>query len=343
MGGSLVKPKTPSIMPIVISAEVIDGKQMAATIIEEVRQEVQSLTRAPTLAIVQVGANPASSTYVRLKIKAAQNCGVITRLVKVQSEALTLQELLATVVELNKDESIDGILIQLPLPVGLGDDAERILTEAVDIEKDVDGLRASNMGQLALNGHEPLFCACTPLGCLEMLKRSGIQLRGKHAVVVGASNIVGIPMMLLLLKEGCTCTICHIDTVETQRHTRQADILISATGVAHLVRKHWVKAGAVVIDVGINFVADPSKKSGKRMVGDVCFDEVATVASFITPVPGGVGPMTISMLMRNTLQAAKSSQVQRGVQAVSPQAVSPQAVSPQAVSLPSISSNPARL
>jgi methylenetetrahydrofolate dehydrogenase (NADP+)/methenyltetrahydrofolate cyclohydrolase/formyltetrahydrofolate synthetase len=291
-------------MPSVAHAEVIDGKGMAAVIVDEVKVGVQGLPAAPTLAIVQVGANPASSTYVRLKMKAAQTCGIITRLVRVEEEAITLSELLGTVVALNSDESVDGILIQLPLPAFLGADAERILTEAVDTRKDVDGLRASNMGQLALNGHEPLFCACTPLGCLEMLKRTGVELRGKHAVVIGASNIVGVPMMLLLLKEGCTCTICHIDTVETHKHTSQADILISATGQAHLVQRHWVKKGAFVIDVGINFVPDATKKSGRRMVGDVVFDEVAEQASFITPVPGGVGPMTVAMLMRNTLDAA---------------------------------------
>merc|ERR1712224_616431 len=212
------------------------------------------------------------------------------------------EQLLQEVQRLNADESVHGIIVQLPLPSHI--DAAAV-TGAVAESKDVDGFTPANIGSVALNGYDPLFSPCTPKGCLHLLKSVGVPLRGKEAVVVGASNIVGIPMALLLLKEGCTTSICHIDTVDVASHTRKADIVVVAVGKAGLARGDWIKPGAIVIDVGINFVADSSKKAGKRMVGDVEFGEARSVAGYITPVPGGVGPMTVAMLMQNTLDAMK--------------------------------------
>ena len=288
-------------------AKLIDGKQLAAQVVGRVKAEIATLAGpAPKLVVVSVGNDPASASYIKNKEKCALECGIKAEVMKLPGDAKE-EDILGVVAGLNADPSVNGIIVQLPLPAHVN--ATRV-TNSVDDAKDVDGLKPNNIGCTALNGQSPNFVACTPLGCLEMLKALDIPLRGKEAVVVGASNIVGVPMMLLLLKEGCTVSVCHIDTADTAAHTRQADILVVAVGKAHLVKKDWVKEGAIVIDVGINMIADPTKKSGRRMVGDVDFEEVRKVAGHISPVPGGVGPMTVAMLMQNTLAGAKA---QRGL------------------------------
>jgi 5,10-methylene-tetrahydrofolate dehydrogenase/methenyl tetrahydrofolate cyclohydrolase len=284
----------------------IDGKGMAQEITAELKAEIEEMGGpAPRLVVVEVGDNPASGAYIRNKQRAAEHCGIDSSVIKLPNTA-TQEELLTTVSELNNDLTVNGIIVQLPLPSHI--DAT-VVTESVADAKDVDGLCCSNIGKVALRGQRPHLVACTPLGCLEILKRIGAPLRGKEAVVVGASNTVGIPMMLLLLQQGCTVTVCRSDTKDTASHTRNADILVVAVGVAHLVKEHWVKPGAIVIDVGINAIPDSTKKSGRRLVGDVDFEKVLPIASRITPVPGGVGPMTVAMLMKNTVQATRA---QRG-------------------------------
>lgn len=286
-------------------AQLIDGKALADGVIAELKAGVDALMgggrAAPHLVVVMVGSNPASASYIKRKEEAAASCGIQTQVLKLEAET-TQEALLAEVERLNADDSVHGIIVQLPLPAGID---EKLVTHAVASSKDVDGFGPVHIGNLALSGQTPLFCPCTPQGCLHMIRSTGISLRGKEAVVIGASNIVGLPMELLLLKEGCTVTVCHIDTLDVACHARRADVLVVAVGKAHLVPGDWIKPGAVVIDVGINFVDDPSKKSGKRMVGDVNFEEAKKVAGHISPVPGGVGPMTVAMLMRNTLTAAK--------------------------------------
>jgi 5,10-methylene-tetrahydrofolate dehydrogenase/methenyl tetrahydrofolate cyclohydrolase len=203
---------------------------------------------------------------------------------------------------LNADPEVSGILVQLPMPAHI--DEERVLS-LINIEKDVDGFSPLNIGRLAQKGREPLFVPCTPYGCIYLLERSGVQIEGANAVVLGRSNIVGMPAALLLIGRNATVTVCHSRTQDLPRVIRNADILIAAIGKAEFVRGDWVKPGAAVIDVGINSRPDATRKSGYRLVGDVKFDEVKEVAGFITPVPGGVGPMTIAMLMRNTARAAE--------------------------------------
>jgi 5,10-methylene-tetrahydrofolate dehydrogenase/methenyl tetrahydrofolate cyclohydrolase len=203
---------------------------------------------------------------------------------------------------LNDDKAVNGILVQLPLPSHL--DEERVL-QLISIEKDVDGFSPINIGRLAQKGREPLFVPCTPYGCIYLLEKSGVKIEGANAVVLGRSNIVGMPAALLLIGKNATVTVCHSRTKDLPSVVRQADILIAAIGRTEMVRGEWIKPGAAVIDVGINSVPDATKKSGHRLVGDVCFEEAKEVAGYITPVPGGVGPMTIAMLMNNTLRAAE--------------------------------------
>jgi 5,10-methylene-tetrahydrofolate dehydrogenase/methenyl tetrahydrofolate cyclohydrolase len=215
---------------------------------------------------------------------------------------ISQQALLELMRELNADPDIHGILVQLPLPAFIDD--EEILA-AVSLDKDVDGFHPLNIGRLSMKRREPLFVPCTPKGCIELLDRTGVEIEGRHAVVLGRSNIVGLPVAMLLLHRNATLTICHSRTQNLPDVVRQADILIAAVGRAEMVRGDWIKPGAVVIDVGVNAVEDNSLEKGYRLVGDVAFNEVLQVASAITPVPGGVGPMTIAMLLRNTLDSAK--------------------------------------
>jgi methylenetetrahydrofolate dehydrogenase (NADP+)/methenyltetrahydrofolate cyclohydrolase len=221
---------------------------------------------------------------------------------------ISQDELLKVVRDLNANPDVHGILVQLPLPAHI--DEEEILA-AISIEKDVDGFHPLNIGRLSMKRREPLFVPCTPKGCIELLIRTGVPIEGKRAVVLGRSNIVGLPVAMLLLHRNATLTICHSRTKDLPGVVREADILIAAVGRAEMVRRDWVKPGVVVIDVGINSVDDPTNPKGYRLVGDVAFDEVKEVAAAITPVPGGVGPMTIAMLLRNTMDGAKRV-VERG-------------------------------
>lgn len=278
-------------------AEVVDGRGIAAAIRREVRGEVGALAtklgRPPGLAVILVGEDLASATYVRNKAKACEEVGIKSVQIN-RPTTVSREELLDLVHGLNKDEAIDGILVQLPLPAHIG---ERSILEAVDPAKDVDGFHPSNLGGL-LTGR-PLFVASTPLGIMEVLDRFRIEIEGKHAVVLGWSTIVGKPTAFLLLERRATVTVCQKWTRDLDRHTRQADILVVAAGKPGLVKGDMVKHGAVVIDVGINRVEG-------RLVGDVDFASVSSHASLITPVPGGVGPLTVAMLLKNTLVAYRA-------------------------------------
>jgi methylenetetrahydrofolate dehydrogenase (NADP+)/methenyltetrahydrofolate cyclohydrolase len=288
-----------------MTAQLIDGKAIAAQIYEEIQAEVAELKEAhgviPGLATVLVGENPASQSYVRSKQKTCTKCG-FNSIGEHLPEDASQEEVEGLVKRLNADSTIHGILVQLPLPRHL--DEEKILS-AVSLEKDVDGFHPLNIGRLSMKGRKPLFVPCTPAGCIELLVRSGVEIEGKEAVVLGRSNIVGLPVSMLLLHRNATITICHSRTQDLPAVCRRADILIAAVGRAEMVKADWVKPGAAVIDVGINRVDDPTKKRGYRLVGDVDFDEVKEVAGYLTPVPGGVGPMTIAMLMWNTLSSAR--------------------------------------
>jgi len=288
-----------------MTAMVIDGKAIAAELRKEVAKGVEQLvatgTMPPGLATVLVGENPASQTYVRMKRKACAEVGIESFGYELPVD--TSQEDVEKVVkELNADPKVHGILVQLPLPAGL--DEETVL-KAISIEKDVDGFHPLNIGRLAQKGREPLFVPCTPAGCIVLLKKAGAQLEGARAVVVGRSNIVGMPAALLLVKENATVTICHSRTRDLPSVCREADVLIAAIGRPEMIRGDWIKPGAYVIDVGVNRVDDPSRERGYRLVGDVAFEEAKEVAGAITPVPGGVGPMTIAGLLRNTLHSAQ--------------------------------------
>ncbi len=294
-----------------MTAKIIDGKAIAARIREEIKRKVdervaKGLPR-PGLATVLVGDNPASQTYVRMKQKACAEVGIESFGYHLPKDA-SQEEVEALVERLNADPKVHGILVQLPLPKHL--DEERILSK-ISIEKDVDGFHPINIGRLAQKGREPLFVPCTPAGVMVLLKEAGVNLEGANAVVLGRSNIVGMPMALLLVRANATVTICHSRTKDIPAHTRQADVVIAAVGRPHMVKADWIKPGAVVIDVGVNRVDDPTAKKGYRLVGDVDFDEVKEVAGAITPVPGGVGPMTIAMLLQNTLRAAELADQKR--------------------------------
>ncbi len=288
-----------------MTANIIDGASIAAQIQAEVTEAVTRLKAdhdlVPGLATVLVGDNPASQTYVRMKRRRCAEVGIQSVGVELPGDA-EQAEVERRVRELSADPTIHGILVQLPLPDHL--DTEGILS-AVALDKDVDGFHPINIGRLAMKGRDPLFAPATPAGIIELLDRLGIEIEGKEAVVLGRSNIVGLPVSMLLLKRNATLTICHSRTQELPTVVRRADILVAAVGRTEMVKRDWVKPGAVVIDVGINRVEDPSAKRGYRLVGDVAYDEVSEVAGWITPVPGGVGPMTIAMLLRNTVTAAK--------------------------------------
>ncbi len=277
----------------------IDGNVLAAKVRDRIAAEVSSLKArgvTPGLAVALVGEDAASQVYVRNKVAACAKVGMHSVMHKLPA-ATTEAELLALIDSLNRDATIHGILVQLPLPKHI---AEKKVLEAVAAHKDVDGFHAENVGALMIG--EPRFVSCTPAGCMEMLRDIGMtDLRGKHAVVVGRSNIVGKPMAMLLLHANATVTICHSGTKDLAAQCRQADILVAAVGRPRFIKADMVKPGAVVIDVGINRL--PESEGGK-LVGDVDFDAVNEVAGYLTPVPGGVGPMTITMLLQNTLVAA---------------------------------------
>jgi methylenetetrahydrofolate dehydrogenase (NADP+)/methenyltetrahydrofolate cyclohydrolase len=288
-----------------MTAQIIDGTAIAAKVRAQVAADVQSRANAgkplPGLATVLVGDNPASETYVRSKRKACAEVGIASYPFELPKTA-TQREVEELVRQLNADPRIHGILVQLPLPDGLNDEA---VLAGISLEKDVDGFHPINIGRLAMKGRRPLFTPCTPSGCMVLLEEAGATFKGAQAVVLGRSNIVGLPAAMLLLSRDATLTVCHSRSRDLPGICRTADILIAAVGRAEMVRGDWVKPGAFVIDVGINRIPDATRKSGSRLVGDVAFDEVKEVAGAITPVPGGVGPMTIAMLMRNTLRGAE--------------------------------------
>jgi 5,10-methylene-tetrahydrofolate dehydrogenase/methenyl tetrahydrofolate cyclohydrolase len=286
-------------------AKLIDGKQIAADIHGEVQAEVEELKaktgKVPGLATVLVGTRRDSQTYVKMKKKACKEVGIAS-FGRDLPEDISQEELLGIVRDLNANPGIHGILVQLPLPEHIIEDE---ILGAISLEKDVDGFHPINIGWLSMKRRQPLFVPCTPKGCIELLDRTGVKIEGKHAVVLGRSNIVGLPAAMLLLHRNATVTICHSYTQDLPSRVVEADILVAAVGRAEMVRGDWIKPGAVVIDVGMNSVDDPTSGKGYRLVGDVKFDEAVEVASAITPVPRGVGPMTIAMLLRNTLDSAK--------------------------------------
>jgi 5,10-methylene-tetrahydrofolate dehydrogenase/methenyl tetrahydrofolate cyclohydrolase len=291
-----------------VAARLMDGKETAAAVKAELAAEVCKIEARvgakPGLAVVIVGERKDSQTYVRSKRKACEDVGIASFGFELPEDCKQ-EDLIVLIEELNARSDIHGILVQLPLPDTIDDEA---VLDRVCLAKDVDGFHPLNIGRLCMTGRTPpLFVPCTPKGCVELLDRYNIPIEGKNAVVIGRSNIVGLPVSMLLLHRNATVTICHSRTKDTESKIREADIVVAACGIANYVKGEWLKEGAVVIDVGINAVDDPSKKRGYRLVGDVDFVSASRRASFITPVPGGVGPMTIAMLLANTVDAAKTA------------------------------------
>jgi len=291
-----------------MAAKIIDGKQIAAQMREELKQKVLTLKAkgiTPGLAVILVGDDPASKSYVAAKEKACVEIGIYSRDNRLPAST-SQAELLALIEKLNKDTKIHGILVQLPLPKQINEDTVLL---AIDPKKDVDGFHPVNVGRMVV-GHEA-YLSCTPHGVIQLLLRSGVKLDGAEVVVVGRSNIVGKPVANMLIQKSptgnATVTVCHTHTKNLAEHTRRADIIIAAIGRPNTITADMVKPGAVVIDVGVNRVDDAAKKNGFRLVGDVDFEAVKEKASLITPVPGGVGPMTITMLLYNTVQSAQKT------------------------------------
>jgi methylenetetrahydrofolate dehydrogenase (NADP+) / methenyltetrahydrofolate cyclohydrolase len=292
-----------------MAVNIINGTLVADHIRTEVRDDVHFLVskgqRPPKLMVVIVGSDPASQIYVRAKTSACTKVGIESETMRLP-DTISEKELREIIRRLNEDPGVDGILVQLPLPAHIH---PFTVIETIDPRKDVDGFHPMNVGRLTIG--QPTFKSCTPAGVLELLRFYSIPTKGKHAVVVGASNIVGSPMAIMLSRENetgkATTTICHKYTKDLTKHTIDADILVVAVGLPRLITGHMVKEGAVVIDVGMNRIPDPTSEKGYRLVGDCDYDSVAEKASWLTPVPGGVGPMTVAMLMKNTLLAAKNS------------------------------------
>lgn len=292
-----------------MSAQIIDGLKVRAQILEDLKQKVQTLReqtgKVPGLVTILVGENPASISYVTLKIKTAIELG-FHEVQDNQPVDISEADLLALIERYNQDDSIHGILVQMPLPKHIN---EKKILNAIDPNKDVDGFHPVNVGRLMIGGDECLFPPCTPAGIVELLQRTDVPLKGAEVVVVGRSNIVGKPVAVMLMQKGldATVTVVHTGTRDLAAHCLRADVLVVAAGVPDLVKAEWIKPGAVVIDVGVNRVGEKiSEKTGKTVAvlkGDVDFEKASQVASWITPVPGGVGPMTITMLMRNTLRS----------------------------------------
>lgn len=273
---------------------IIDGKKVAEKVREQIRQEVEKLSEKPTIAVVIVGENPASKVYVASKHKAAASTGMNSIVIEL-NEKISQQELESRINELNTDKGVNGILVQLPLPkhINANDIIQRILPE-----KDVDGFHPVNVGKLSI-GLDPYAISCTPNGIIRLLDEYNIPIEGKNAVIIGRSNIVGKPMAALLLNRSATVTVCHSRTKDIEEVVKQADIIVAAVGIQHFVKANWVKEGSVVIDVGIN------RTNEGKLTGDVDFENIKDKASYITPVPGGVGPMTIALLLENTLRLYK--------------------------------------
>lgn len=288
-----------------MSAQIIDGKQISNKVKEEVRVAVAQMKAAhdyvPGLATVLVGEDTASATYVRSKQRTCEQLGIRSIGHKLPADS-SQEDVEKLVTELNADPAVNGILVQLPLPKHLNEEA---VLNSISLEKDVDGFHPINIGRLTMKGRTPLFIPCTPAGCIRLMEEIGVDFNGAEAVVVGRSNIVGLPVAMLLQERNATVTICHSRTKDLAAHCKRADIVVAAVGIPELVTGDMLKPGATVIDVGINRKDDPTRKRGYRLVGDVDFDSAEKVAGAITPVPGGVGPMTIAMLMVNTLRAAE--------------------------------------
>jgi len=280
---------------------ILLGKDIAQNIYNDLTEKINKLSKlnlVPKLSVILVGNRADSETYVSMKNKKCKELGIISDILKF-NEDVSQEELINTIQSLNNDTNVHGILVQLPLPNHINTDT---VLSNVSIKKDVDGFHYENMGKLSTNKN-PEFKPCTPDGCMELIKKTNIDISGKQAVILGRSNIVGLPISLMLLHNNATVTICHSKTKDIESHVQKADIVIAACGRAKMVKKSWIKPGAIVIDVGINSVTDNTKKRGYRLVGDVDFDEVKNIAGYITPVPGGVGPMTIAMLMKHTVEA----------------------------------------
>jgi 5,10-methylene-tetrahydrofolate dehydrogenase/methenyl tetrahydrofolate cyclohydrolase len=296
-----------------MTATIIDGDAVAARLRAQIAERVKQMEAQhgmrPGLAAVLVGDDSASATYVRMKRRKCEEVGIESFGFELPASA-TQAEVEGLVKDLNADPHVHGILVQLPLPKHLNEEA---ILNAISINKDVDGLHPANIGRLAMKGREPLFIACTPNGVMTLIEEAGATFEGANAVVLGRSNIVGMPVALLLIQRNATVTVCHSRTKNLPEVCRQADILVAAVGRTHIVKRDWVKPGAVVIDVGTNRVDDATAKRGYRLVGDVDFEEVKEVAGAITPVPGGVGPMTIAMLLNNTLRGAELALAEKTV------------------------------
>lgn len=288
-----------------MTAELLDGRATSATIREEVKAGVEQLKAkhdvVPGLATVLVGGNPASQTYVSMKERQCEQAGM-RAFGHHLPEDISQEDLTAEIAGLNADPKVHGILVQLPLPDHLDEDET---LAAVAPEKDVDGFHPVNIARLTLQGVEPTFAPCMPLGCVELLDRYGVEIKGREAVVLGPSNIVGLPTAMLLLHRGATLNICHPHTEDLPAVSKRADILVAAIDEPGMVKGDWVKPGAAVVDVGWSRVKDETAEKGYRVMGNVDFDEVKEVAGYVTPVPGGTGPMTIAMLLQNTLLSAQ--------------------------------------
>jgi len=282
-------------------AKLLKGSEVALKVQKTIKDTIVNFPRKPGLAVVLVGNRKDSESYVKRKRQAALEVGFKDIDINLP-ENIREEELANVVRQLNTDNSVDGILVQLPLPNEINE--SRILSE-ISIDKDVDGFHPENFGRLCMRNRTPLFVPCTPKGIIELLDYYNIEISGKYGVVLGRSNLVGIPISMLLLHRDATVTMCHSKTKNLEEIVRRADILVACLGSAHFVPGSWLKKGVVVIDVGVNSIPDKTKKSGFRLVGDVIFEEAVNVASWITPVPGGVGPLTVAMLLKNTMESCR--------------------------------------
>lgn len=287
------------------ACRILNGNVISESVLSELKQEVAGLVaatgRRPGLAVILATDRPDSASYVKKKREACERVGIHSFHYKLPPSSRQ-QDVLEIINDLNKNKDCHGILVQLPLPKHMD---QNFVLDSIQANKDVDGFHPFNLGELAIVSRQPKFAACTPTGCMELLRRAGVKVEGKHAVVVGRSQIVGLPMALLLERANATVTIAHSKTHDLGAIVRQGDIIVAASGQALMIKGEWIKPGAAVIDVGVNFIKDPTKKSGLRMVGDVEFETARLRAGVITPVPGGVGPMTIACLMRNCVQSFK--------------------------------------
>ena len=286
---------------------ILDGKRLAETIQDELKPRINTLlenNKMPGLGVILVGDKVESETYVTMKHKTCLKLGIMSKIHRFPEE-VNEELVIDTIKRMNENNIIHGILVQLPLPEHM--DTNKVLN-SIHPTKDVDGLGTMNAGKLFQN-QDPLFFSCTPRGCIELMDEYNIRLRGRNVTIIGSSNLVGLPLSMMLLNRGATVTICNINTRDIREHIQHADILITCCGVPHIVKEDWVNEGTVVIDIGINKVEDLSKKNGYRLVGDVDFENVKNKASYITPVPGGVGPMTIAILMKQIIESCEASQV----------------------------------